>query len=964
MTIGRIWTISVGVNDYGGRPELGNLTNAVNDACLVHETLSRRFDVDARLLASVRDIAGGPHADLVPEAAAEGTREDIIDALADVRRRAEPDDALILYFSGHGVSDPMPSLLPKGVISGQTSTYLPHRRLTGALLEIPCAHQLMILDCCFAVEALGPRRANAPIAWVAAGARLSAIAAAGTDHPEAFDGLAAADDNAHSPFATALAHVLTSAADKGAAPSAEDLFAGTSERIRALRPENAAHWPAPEFKPDVHRGRPGVRRLRLRPIAFSVRTPEMLRTEVGRPATLELGAAQDGRALQWDVAPRTQSAHTVHIVPTGGGTWRLTPTAPGLFEFELTAVDPTGGARTLRRLQLDVRRLAHRPMRVDRTPPPCRAGAEYEVALPILDGAPPFAVRVLEKPDFLRVTLAQAEDAAEIRLFGSPPPPRGAGSPSSDGLGPVVREVRVRILDAARETLDVAIPIPVLSDADYRFIPAGEFRVGYSSGSKQDARLGKALDSSVAQLIKLGKLTTATEQERRRFGSSWTKETVDRVSMENPAGVGTTATYFIKAYPVTNHDWRIYLDACPDGERPQHWGPPGAEFTSQEAAVPVVNISYAAICKYLAWKGTRLPTAWEWERAARGDDGRLFPWGEVFDPKRANTLESGEGKLVPSDHFGDRGRSPHGCFDMVGNAAEWVDQRRYSPTSNSGGRLVQRFRGGSFLDPAPQALAFLDSAEVGVTYGDEEGVMQAHQTTARWIGFRDVIDVDAGPPEPQGWVRIPESDGEPEFLIARYAVTNEEFLAFVNETGHAPPPGWAKAPEPPFLPADRHLPVARITFLDALAYCLWASRRLGGIIRPPTPSQWRQAARGVKSRIWPWGDAFDSQRCNAISSGWGRRLPVYALPNGRTPEGVCNLVGNVAEWVAANTVCGGGWADDCEALAKTDFEQRVKAANLYVFRRSDVGLRCAALPFADGDFFRSNQTTYAHGDKQ
>lgn len=963
MTKGRIWAISVGVNDYGGRPELGNLMNAVNDACLVHETLSRRFDVDARLIASVRDITSGPHADLAPEAVSEGGREDIINALADVRRRAEPDDALILFFSGHGLSQPTPSLLPKGAAWGQTSSYLTHRRLTGALLEIPCAHQLMILDCCFAVEALSPRRTNAPIAWVAAGARLSAIAAAGADHPEALEGLAAAGDDAHSPFAAALAHTLVSAADKGVAPSAEDLFIAIRDRMRALRPANAARWPLPEYKPDVHRGRPGVTQLRLRPIAFAARTPERLRTEVGRPASLELSAAEDGRPLHWQVAPRTQSAHTVQITSTGGRIWRLAPTAPGAFEFELTATDPKSGAKILRRLQLDVRRRSHRPLRIDATPPPCRAGADDVAVIPILDGAPPYALRVLEKPEFLRVTLTQTEDAAEIRLFGSPPRPRGAGSPCSDGLGPVVREVRLRIRDAARETLDVALPILVLSDADYRFVPAGDFQVGYSSSAEQDARLGKALDASVVLLIKLGKLAPATAKERRRLGSSWTKEAVNRVSSENPAGIGTTAAYFIKTYPVTNHDWRLYLDACPDGERPRHWGAPGEEFTSREAAAPVVNISYTAICAYLAWKGTRLPTAWEWERAARGDDGRLFPWGDVFDPKRANTLEIGAGELVPADHYGECGRSPHGCYDMVGNAAEWVDQRRYMPTSNAGGQLVQRFRGGSFFDPATQALTFLDSAEVGVTYGDEEGAMHAHKTTARWIGFRDVIDVDAGPPEPQGWVRVPGLDGEPEFLIARYAVSNEEFLAFVRATGHATPPGWAKAPNPPFSPADRYLPVARITFLDALAFCLWASRRLGGIIRPPTPSQWRRAAQGTDGRNWPWGDAFDPQRCNAIASGWGRRLPVYALPNGRTPEGVWNLVGNVAEWAAADTVCGGGWADDCENLPQFRFEQRVNASDLYVFRRSDVGLRCAALPFPDGGLFRSDQTAYAHGDE-
>jgi toxoflavin biosynthesis protein ToxD len=133
------------------------------------------------------------------------------------------------------------------------------------------------------------------------------------------------------------------------------------------------------------------------------------------------------------------------------------------------------------------------------------------------------------------------------------------------------------------------------------------------------------------------------------------------------------------------------------------------------------------------------------------------------------------------------------------------------------------------------------------------------------------------------------------FSIAKYPVTNRAYQAFVDATGHKASRHWqSRYPE---VLSDH--PVVNISWYDALAYCDWLSATTGHHYRLPTEAEWEKAARGTDGRTYPWGNVFDTAKCNSWEAGMGSTTPVDAYPSGVSPWGVMDMVGNVWEWCSS-----------------------------------------------------------------
>ena len=157
--------------------------------------------------------------------------------------------------------------------------------------------------------------------------------------------------------------------------------------------------------------------------------------------------------------------------------------------------------------------------------------------------------------------------------------------------------------------------------------------------------------------------------------------------------------------------------------------------------------------------------------------------------------------------------------------------------------------------------------------------------------------------EPKGssdFIPYPERRGKvfvPAFYMDRFPVTNQQFQEFLDETGYQPEDTsrflahWSNGIYPL---GQADYPVVYVSLEDARAYARWAGKRL------PTEAEWQYAAQGTDGRIWPWGNQFDSTRCNYS----GRLTRVDAFPQGAGPFGTMDLVGNV--WQLTNDVYDNG----------------------------------------------------------
>ncbi|MBI5755421.1 MAG: SUMF1/EgtB/PvdO family nonheme iron enzyme [Nitrospirae bacterium] len=157
--------------------------------------------------------------------------------------------------------------------------------------------------------------------------------------------------------------------------------------------------------------------------------------------------------------------------------------------------------------------------------------------------------------------------------------------------------------------------------------------------------------------------------------------------------------FLIDKFEVTNKRYKRFVETT-KRKAPDDW--PNGEFPEDRTIHPVVFVNWYDAGDFCKWEGKRLPTEAEWEKAARGTDKRIFPWGNEFDAKKGNMPQFGKKDTMPVGSF-ENGKSPYGVYDMAGNVWEWTSDwfKPYPGNTHPDENYGEKYkvvRGGSWYD--------------------------------------------------------------------------------------------------------------------------------------------------------------------------------------------------------------------------------------------------------------------------
>ncbi|MCB9151011.1 MAG: SUMF1/EgtB/PvdO family nonheme iron enzyme [Caldilineaceae bacterium] len=168
---------------------------------------------------------------------------------------------------------------------------------------------------------------------------------------------------------------------------------------------------------------------------------------------------------------------------------------------------------------------------------------------------------------------------------------------------------------------------------------------------------------------------------------------------EKPQHTVNLPDFYISKTPVTNAQYKHFVEAT-NHRVPDHWQ--NGQIPKGKENHPVVNVSWHDARAFCAWANVQLPSEAQWEKAARGTDGRIYPWGNQPPTDKLCNFNNNVKDTTPVDRY-SAGASPYGCLDMAGNVWEWTSSlyKPYPYEANDGredpeadGRRT--WRGGSF----------------------------------------------------------------------------------------------------------------------------------------------------------------------------------------------------------------------------------------------------------------------------
>ena len=450
-------------------------------------------------------------------------------------------------------------------------------------------------------------------------------------------------------------------------------------------------------------------------------------------------------------------------------------------------------------------------------------------------------------------------------------------------------------------------PVPATGHDDVEMVevPAGEFLMGVSED-------------------------TALNEYRRWYAEHTTgRIPCPEYSNQTPQLLVNLDTFSIDQLEVTNARYRRCAEAgaCAANNHGLITGyTTDPAYDDYPAFVPWLSAN-----AYCQWVGKRLPTETEWEKAARGDDGRPYPWGQEWQPDWANLGRD----PAPVGSY-PRDQSPYGALDMAGNALEWTGDLFQPYPGNprwDSDRIGYVVRGGygEWLAPTtfrrlqydlvsfrcvqgPEPPAWAATAIAISTYPTPAPMSQVDLSKMVYVPAGEFImgNDDVGNDSFRQNERPAHIVHLDAFYIDRYETTATEFAAFLNSMGghkwrcdgvdcvytiggEQPAGREIQIDNGRYVAGEgyENRPAANITWAGARAYCEWVGKRL------PTEAEWEKAARGTDGRWYPWGNEWDPTRsAGALGSIGIKPSPVGTYPGDISPYGVYDMLGNVDEWVS------------------------------------------------------------------